>query len=294
MPLDTERLQKSIRRVKKFLKRRPKRPTPDQIHDVRTVTRRLEAALDTLEIKKKFAKKKRVQQELRRIRKRCGKLRDMDVLTVHAMSVTPEESERECLVQLLEYLGASRYRHARKLRKATKKYGSALRDDLAKLAKEVDKLSDHKRTTGRGLRTDGQHVSALTELAAELQLPLRLDKKNLHPYRLKVKELRYTLQLSEEAQDNELVVRLGRVKDAIGEWHDWEELVAIAIEIIAHGPQCKLLRQLKGICEEKFEEALEVIDNMRGTYVEGKRRVKTGKREPTPFPVMMVKSGARA
>jgi CHAD domain-containing protein len=74
MPLDTERLQKSIRRVKKFLKKAPKNPAPQQIHDVRIATRRLEAALDTLRINKKGAKKK-LERDLRRIRKRCGKLR---------------------------------------------------------------------------------------------------------------------------------------------------------------------------------------------------------------------------
>jgi CHAD domain-containing protein len=294
MPVDTERLRKSIRKVRNFLKTPPKNPTPDQIHEVRTGTRRLEAALDTLHIKKKRATKKSLQRELERIRERCGKLRDMDVPTAHAMSVTPEESERECLVHLLEYLGANRYWHARKLRKTTKKYGAALRKDLAKLAKKVDKLSARKEGNGRGLVTDWQNVSALKELAAELQSPARLDKNNLHPYRLKVKELRYAMQLSEEAQHDELVARLGRVKDAIGQWHDWEELVEIATEIIGHGPQSKLLRQLKRISEEKCEKALDITDEMRSLYNKGKRRGTSGNKEPTPFPVVMVKSAARA
>ena len=85
MALDTERLQKSIRQVSKFLKKAPKNSTPEKIHDVRTSTRRLESALDTVEIGKRGLKK-RLQKELRRVRKRCGKLRDMDVLTAHAIS----------------------------------------------------------------------------------------------------------------------------------------------------------------------------------------------------------------
>lgn len=116
MPLDTEQVQKSIRRVDKFVKKASGNPTPDKIHDVRTSTRRLESALDTLQIKKKGLKK-RLQRDLQKIRKRCGKLRDMDVLTGHAMAVRPEEGERECLVQLVEYLGVNRYKHARKFYK---------------------------------------------------------------------------------------------------------------------------------------------------------------------------------
>jgi CHAD domain-containing protein len=292
MALDADRVEKSIRRVDRFLKKAPKNPTPEQIHDVRTSTRRLEAALDTLKIGKRGLKK-RLERELRRIRKRCGKLRDMDVLTGHAISVTPEDSERDCLVQLVEYLGASRHRYAQKLRKAAKQIRRELRDDLARLVKEVDKLSDQNRRDGRLPGTDGQNASALLKLRAELQSPPQLDKNNLHPYRLKVKELRYALQLSEGTKDDSFVNTLGNVKDAIGEWHDWEELVAIASKVIGHGPQCKLLRQLKRISAEKFEQALEITNRMRSAYVDGRRRGKARKKQPTPLPLRIVQA-ARA
>lgn len=57
--------------------------------------------------------------------------------------------------------------------------------------------------------------------------PDRIDGRTLHPYRLKVKELRYALQLA--ASHEELLIEaLGEVKDSIGEWPDWCELEAIA------------------------------------------------------------------
>lgn len=139
----------------------------------------------------------------------------------------------------------------------------------------MDKLSAQNRRNGNGAGTEGQNPSALLDLGAELHWPPLLDKKNLHPYRLKVKELRYALQLSEESQDDEFVDVLGNVKDAIGEWHDWEELVGISTEALGHGPQCKLLRQLKKISREKFEEALEITNKMRDTYVNETRGEKT-------------------
>jgi CHAD domain-containing protein len=52
--------------------------------------------------------------------------------------------------------------------------------------------------------------------------PLQLRKSNLYQYRLKVKELRNLLQLAEDADQQAFIDRLGEVKDAIGEWHDWE------------------------------------------------------------------------
>lgn len=47
-----------------------------------------------------------------KLRKRAGKIRDMDVLTAHAASVELAHDENYCSVALLEYLGAQRLKHA--------------------------------------------------------------------------------------------------------------------------------------------------------------------------------------
>jgi len=49
---------------------------------------------------------------------------------------------------------------------------------------------------------------------------------------------------------------LGEVKDAIGEWHDWEVLVAIAKTVIEHGSNCGLLDDLGNIADRKYHKAL--------------------------------------
>ena len=66
------------------------------------------------------------------------------------------------------------------------------------------------------------------KLSSQLKSPPRLSRSTLHPYRLKVKELRDVLQLSDRTADKDFLKELGEVKDAIGEWHDWEELTSIA------------------------------------------------------------------
>jgi hypothetical protein len=43
MAIDADRIQKPTRTLRKFLKKNPKQPTLDQIRDLRTNTRRLEA-----------------------------------------------------------------------------------------------------------------------------------------------------------------------------------------------------------------------------------------------------------
>jgi CHAD domain-containing protein len=111
MLLQTEGVQKSIVRLRKFLKKKPNSPTPEKLHKKRTSARRLESSLAAMDIGKKRLKK-RLERNLPALRKRLGKVRDMDVLTAHVISIAPKAPakgpERECLVQLLEHLGAKR------------------------------------------------------------------------------------------------------------------------------------------------------------------------------------------
>jgi CHAD domain-containing protein len=292
MAIDIARLEQSVSRLDKFLKKAPKNPTPKKIHDVRTSTRKLESALESLTIRNKAAKK-RLLRDLPVIRKRCGKVRDMDVLTGHAITVKLEDGEQDCLIQVLERLGATRVKYAKRLRQEVKRCAPQIRRDLARVEKTVQKLD--RAAKNRGAVPDTQTTGMATEMAAELHNPAHLNHNNLHPYRLKVKQLRYVLQLSQEAQHDRFVAVLGEVKDCIGEWHDWGELVAIASDLLSPGPQCKFVQQLKRIAGEKFEKALAITNKMRATYVHGQRHGRgPGKGRTVPFSVVVAQAAARA
>ena len=96
--------------------------------------------------------------------------------------------------------------------------------------------------------------------------PSRLSRDNLHPYRLKVKELHNILRMAEPSDQQEFVNRLGQVKDAIGEWHDWGELESIAKQVLNHR-NCKLLQQIRNIGESKYENALSLTESMRKKFL---------------------------
>jgi CHAD domain-containing protein len=291
MAIDIARLEQSVSRLDKFLKKAPKNPTPKKIHDVRTSTRKLESALESLTIRNKAAKK-RLLRDLPVIRKRCGKVRDMDVLTGHAITVKLEDGEQDCLIQLLERLGATRVKYAKRLRQEVKRFAPQTRKDLERVGKTVQRL--HAAKDG-GAVPETQTTSVTAEMAAELHIPAHLNRNNLHPYRLKVKQLRYVLQLSQEAQHDRFVAALGEVKDCIGEWHDWGELVAIASDLLSPGPQCKFVQQLKRIAGEKFEKALAITNKMRATYVDGQRHGRGPRKGRTvPFSVVVAQAAARA
>lgn len=286
MALDTDRIEKTVRKLRKLVNKARKRPTPDNIHDLRTYTRRFEAAVAALKLDSR-GNERRLLRDLKRARKRAGKIRDMDVLTSYTCDVDAGE-QKNCQVQLLEYLGAKRYWQAERLKTWMKNRRSALRRRLKRSAKRLDKITsaDSKKSSSTQSAAPAEAMAAAAKLSRELAQPATLNKSNLHPYRLKVKELRYVLQMADSLGTRGFIDSLGAVKDAIGEWHDWEELIAIASDLDEHGPNCQLVRELKTICDRKYERALSLTNQMRKHYLRGsngaREQTSTGKLRPAP------------
>jgi CHAD domain-containing protein len=288
MSLNPDRIQKTVRKLRKLVKKAPKRPTPDQVHDLRTHTRRFEAATQALRLDSK-RNERRVLRALARLRKRAGRVRDMDVLTAHTSNLHVDK-DQDCLVQLLEYLGSARYQHAKKLSQEMRDSGPALRRRLKRTAIRFEKLipngkngkNGKKKSSDSQTQVAAEAAATALKLAADLEIPPTLNKNNLHPYRLKVKELRNVLQLADNPGNQAFIDALGEVKDAIGEWHDWEELIAIANDLLDHGPSCKLLHELKAISARKYEHALGLTNKMRKDFLRSGRFRKHG----LPGPVL--------
>ena len=106
MSLDPRWLEKPVCKIREFLKQTPRRPSIDQIHDLRTNSRHFDANIKALGLSTKRTER-RLLRQLARVRKLAGKIRDVDVLTGSARSLHME-GEQDCLIQLLEILGASR------------------------------------------------------------------------------------------------------------------------------------------------------------------------------------------
>ena len=283
MSFDIERIRKSTRRIATFLRKNSKRPSSTAVHNLRTSTRSLETTFTTLRLDSK-RKVRKLLHDLRNVRKRAGKVRDMDVLTADALTVK-HEGEQDCLVQLLEYLGAERNKYAKRLRRAIRAAGGQLRQNLERSSRRLEKSLERKRNDGPADADAIPTTIAKTiKLSTELNVAPRLNRRTLHPYRLKVKELRNVLQLSEQAGDKEFLEKLGEVKDAIGEWHDWVELIAIAKQLLDHGPACKLIKNLNENSDSKYERALFITGRFRSKYLEsGKPGRGTRPRKIAPF-----------
>jgi CHAD domain-containing protein len=207
---------------------------------------------------------------MKKIRKRAGKVRDMDVLTANALTLN-SQGEQDCQVVFLEHLGAQRDAHAKGLNKVIDKAGDSLRQKLKRASKRAEDLFRQATTNPEKSETASSTAARAIQLFADLPHPIRLNKKNLHAYRLKVKELRNVLQLSDRPTNAEFFRILGEVKDAIGDWHDWEELANIATTVLDHRG-CRLAGRMKATAESKYKHALSLTNELRKMHLKSKAK----------------------
>lgn len=276
MALDVDSLCSQPKKLRKSLRKVLRESAPGRVHKFRTRTRRFEAMINALALDSR-KNEGSLMRILKPLRRRAGHVRDMDVLT--QFGVRPQiAGEEECSVRLLEHLGAEREGQARKLEKKMKAEYTQVNKRLKACAKFLRRTLQSQETESkyisRSVRWADQAAAQALGLEAQLRDWPKLNRENLHPFRLKVKKLRYVLQMAENS-DSRFVTALGEVKDAVGEWHDWEELSGIAQDIIEHA-RCELLREIDRTAHEKFDQALADADRLRRDYLDGKARRERG------------------
>jgi CHAD domain-containing protein len=259
MKLEPDRIEKPFRKLHKQLSAFSAHPRPEDVHSLRTHTRRLEATVTALVLDRDKASR-RLLKVIKPVRKTAGKVRDMDVLIGDALTLAPGQSG-ENLVPLVEHLARMRVRNARKLHAIV----------LRQRKEARRRLKESTRLLRKALQDDSSaaHDAAAPRiLITELGHWPPLDTGNLHMFRLRVKELRYMLQLSDET-DERLVDALGQVKDVIGEWHDWVELLRIANKVLDPESDSRILKQIEKIGKDKFQVALTAANQLRERYFPG-------------------------
>ena len=277
MAFDRDHLQAPFHKLRKATKKkREKFNDPEQVHTLRTNTRRVEAILGAVELVS-AGEKKRLMRGLKRVRRAAGEVRDMDVLTAKAANTEVAE-EQSCQVQLLHHLGRERARGARKLVRELKREGSGIRSSL----KRAERAAGHLLRPDEGKRQQRTAAAAALDRNARLRRFATINRKNLHKFRKEAKQLRYVLQMA-HPRDERLTDGLREMQDAIGEWHDWEELVGIAKNVIEH-KGCGLVRELQLHADSAFDDAIRVASRIRREIL----GVKNG-----PSPLRIVKAAEK-
>jgi len=265
---ELERVRKALRELGKTLKSLPEDPTPKAVHKLRTATRRVEAIAAMLS-HGNGKEPRRLLKTIGVIRKAAGDARDMDVLAAHARRLA-RYSFGESLTRLLEHLKTARQQYAAGLYDAVTRNGKTARQNLKEFAKLVKPAlnADRSGTSKNGqpgLEHEGVHATAMN-LLRELAAWPAFDAGNLHAFRLKVKELRYTLQLDADA-DPALIETLTDVQRRIGDWHDWYALNEIAREVLAPERDAALVQHIDKSTNRKLDRALTAANGLRGKYL---------------------------
>ena len=264
---ELERVRKALRELGKSLQSLNGDSAPIDVHKLRTASRRVEAIACVLEAAD-GKKSRRLVKAIEPVRKAAGGVRDMDVLLADARKLA-RYCDGESLGHLVEHLKTARQQNAGELQHVLHHRRKALLEDLKEYSRFVASLAKHAQSRSRSEAHAGRaqeeiHSSAMNVMR-ELGDWKPLDADNLHAFRLKVKQLRYTMQLDAQA-DPGLVEALGDVQRRIGDWHDWRQLEEIAREVLVLEQDQALLDRIGETVKRRFDRALAAANALRGRY----------------------------
>ncbi|HEY2858291.1 MAG TPA: CHAD domain-containing protein [Terracidiphilus sp.] len=257
MNVDVEKAIKPLRKLRNTLNDFPADPSPDEVHNLRTRTRRLEAIVHALPPDSDRCAP-RLLKHAKPVRRAAGKVRDMDVLLAKLFALSDDDGDG--LLRLADHLASRRRKYADRLSRVVDRRRKKLRRLLKQYADAVEE---------NGSGGDLAALSTSQRLTSELEHWPRLHQDNLHDFRIRAKELRYMLQLSPEA-DRHRMEALDEIKDAAGEWHDWVELRAIATEVLNPKADAEILSRIDLLTQEKLRASLAAANRLRTRAIEGR------------------------
>jgi CHAD domain-containing protein len=223
-------------------------PRPENVHRVRTSARRVETILGDL-IPDLDRNQKKLLKALAGIRKKAGKIRDLDVhiANLRNLKVSQDQAGKARLLRRLLQ------EHEKRKAKFDKNFDKETVYELRKRLERVD------NETVISEKTDPLAL-ALQVFSTASQQQGALDADRLHQFRIAGKRARYLAEIAESTPEAERVVaQLNRMQDVIGDWHDWLELTEKAEDLLGGVRQSALVAALSNITRAKFRQAIDVL-----------------------------------
>jgi len=261
MSIDPKRMRAVFQKLEGDLIKLSSKPQPDSVHRFRTGTRRLQILLGELSPKLDRNQKKLLKL-LGRIRKRAGKVRDLDVQSAALRSLkVPREPRRK--TQLVNQLIELRAQQEKKLRKAVDK--ASVREIRKRLKRAAGRFDP--KTSPDPLAV----AKAMLETVDRAGAPL--TETVLHQYRILSKRARYAAEFANPSpQADQFIAQLKRIQDASGDWHDWLTLTQTANQHLGDLRESPLVAELHNVTGAKFRRAVAVLSQMRGKQVAESRQ----------------------
>jgi len=260
-------IQSVFQKLERDLVRVSSKQNAENVHRFRSAARRLETLLEELLPKQKRAHRK-LLKALGRIRKRAGKLRDLDVQLAALRSLKiPQEPRRKS--QLMNSLIELRAEHEKRLRKALNK------EDVRDIQKRLKRAAKDSRSA-----TVGNPLAVARKMLGQPPQPDSrgtLTEDLLHHYRIIGKRARYIAELAPpSAEATQFITQLKHMQDAAGDWHDWFTLTHTAAKRLGDVHESSLVAALHNVTGAKFRNAVTALSALRAEQTPHKPAPKPG------------------
>jgi CHAD domain-containing protein len=268
MPVDQTQCRIVIEKLDRQLLRVAKKFDPSSVHKVRTYSRRVESLLGHL-LAEPNRNHKKLLKLLGKLRKRAGRVRDLDVQmsNLRSLKIAREAGQKS---QLQRALAQERGKQARELDRSLDR--ERLRELRKRLKRAADDLKFPEGTQPLGV--------TMRELSRLDQGPL--TEKTLHQYRIAGKRARYVAEFAgKDPEAERLVEKLKRMQDVIGDWHDWLKLAQRAQELFGGVRDSALVSALQNLTRAKFRQGVDAVVEMRGSIV-GQKPARLNRKQPAP------------
>jgi CHAD domain-containing protein len=243
--------------------------TPKSVHRLRTTIRRIESLISYAhpDLGKKL---ERSLEKLEELRKRAGKVRDIDV-QIRLLDQVGNGStarDRKALTSLLEK------KRGRQVERLSAALGKLAGEKLfARLGRVAEKVGTGPTGANRPLAPLEEAGLQLNRLAAGFASQEPLKAHRLHEARLQLKKIRYMAELADDSDERKAFLeRLKTVQDAVGEWHDWEELTRLAEKRFADRVNCALLREIRALFAARESTAVSAVTRLFAKPVAGEKK----------------------
>jgi CHAD domain-containing protein len=248
MSVAAEHISSVFQKLERDLGKLSSKQTAASVHNFRTGASRVQTLFQQL-LPEGDRNQKKLLKMFSRMRKRAGKIRDLDVQLAALRSLKVSQEPRR-KTQLMNTLIELRAEHEKKLRKVLTKDGvREIRKRLRRAHKDlrVDQIRDPLKTARQMLAQ-----------VARTQGPPTAEQ--LHRYRIVTKRARYVAEFAPTSPEaEELMAQLKRAQDALGEWHDWLTLEHTAAQRLGDVHESSLVAVLHNLAGAKFRRAVSAL-----------------------------------
>src|SRR5712672_1119498 len=208
MSIASERSRLVFQKLERDLLKLSAKLKPESVHGFRTGARRVQTLLEEL-APDRTRNDKKLLNLLKRIRKRAGKVRDLDVQLAALRSLKiPREPRRK--TQMVNHLIELRGQQEKKLRKAVDE------DAVREIRKRLKRAS--KNFNPEASQDPLAVASGMLEGIGRGDAPV--TEALLHKYRILSKRARYAAEFAEQSNEAaQFITGIKRLQDALGDWH---------------------------------------------------------------------------